>query len=98
MKEADEFADAVDAYERAQADAVYVRGLWIAEERPLVQQSTNGLFGRHPLWRVMLEAEVHAVRSGLSSGVRRGVLRRRFGVRLGGRLVLRARRIGCRQG
>ena len=62
MKDADEFADAVDAYERAQADALYVRGLWVAEGRPLVQQSTNGLLGRHPIWRVMLEAEAHAAR------------------------------------
>ena len=49
VKDADEFADAVEAYERAQADALYVRGLWIAEGRPLIQQSTNGLLGRHPL-------------------------------------------------
>ena len=62
MKDADEFADALEAYERTQADALYVRGLWIAEGRPLMQQATNGLLGRHPLWRVMLEAEVHAAR------------------------------------
>jgi phage terminase small subunit len=62
VKGADEFADAVEAYERAQADALFVRGMWIAEGRPLVQQSTNGLLGRHPLWRVMLEAEAHAAR------------------------------------
>jgi hypothetical protein len=62
VKDADEFADAVDAYERAQADALYVRGLWIGEGRPLIQQATNGLLGRHPLWRVMLEAEAHAAR------------------------------------
>ena len=49
MTDADEFADAVEAYGRAQADGLYVRGLWIAEGRPLVQQSTNGLLGRHPL-------------------------------------------------
>jgi hypothetical protein len=40
----------------------YVRDLWIAEGRPLTQESTNGLLGRHPLWRVMLEAEAHAAR------------------------------------
>jgi hypothetical protein len=52
VKHADEFADAVEAYERAQADALYVRGLWIAEGRPLMQQATNALLGRHPMWRV----------------------------------------------
>jgi hypothetical protein len=62
VKGADEFKDAVQAYERAQADAFYVRDLWIAEGRPLVQQATNGLLGRHPLWRVMLESETHAAR------------------------------------
>jgi hypothetical protein len=62
MPDADEFRDAVEAYERAQADASYVRDLWIAEGRPLIQESTNGLLGRHPLWRVMLEAEAHAAR------------------------------------
>ena len=53
---------AVEAYERAQTDALYVRGLWIAEGRPLTQESTNGLLGRHPLWRVNIEAEAHAAR------------------------------------
>jgi hypothetical protein len=62
VSDADEFNDAVEAYERAQADALYVRDLWIAECRPLLQESTNGLPGRHPLWRVMLEAEAHAAR------------------------------------
>jgi hypothetical protein len=62
VTDADEFKDAVEAYERAEADALYVRGLWIAQGRPLIQQATNGLLGRHPLWRVMLEAEVHAAR------------------------------------
>ena len=62
MTDSDEFADAVESYERAQADAVYVPDLWIAGGRPVVQASTNSLLGRHPLWRVMLEAEAHAAR------------------------------------
>ena len=62
MKGADESADAVEAYERAQADALHVRDLWIEAGRPLIQESTNGLLGRHPLWRVMVEAEAHAAR------------------------------------
>jgi hypothetical protein len=88
-------SDAVDSYERAQADALYVRSLWIAEGRPLVQQSTNGLLGRHPLWRVMLEAETHAARFRSELGQRKA-RRLRSVVGLVVRLVLRARRIACR--
>ena len=62
MKDADEFADAVEAYRRAMEVAVYVRDTWIETGRPLIQESTNGLLGRHPLWRAMVEAETHAMR------------------------------------
>ena len=62
MKNTDPFADAVEAYERAQEMAEYVRCVWVDAGRPLVQESTNGLLGRHRLWRVMLESEAHAMR------------------------------------
>jgi hypothetical protein len=62
VTDADEFRDALEAYERAQTDAAYIRNTWIEAGRPLTQESTNGLLGRHPLWRVMLEAETHAAR------------------------------------
>ena len=62
MTDTDEFPDAVRAYELAMEVAAHVRSMWIAAGRPLTQQSTNGLLGRHPLWRVMLEAEAHAAR------------------------------------
>ena len=62
MKTADPFKDATEAYERTLTDAAYIRNTWIEAGRPLVQESTNGLVGRHPLWRVMLEAENHAMR------------------------------------
>jgi hypothetical protein len=47
----------VEAYERAQTDALYVRDRWIAEERPPMQESTNGLLGGIRPWPVMLDAE-----------------------------------------
>jgi hypothetical protein len=62
VTDADEFKDATDAYRRAMRDAEYIRGVWVEAGRPLMQESTNGLLGRHPLWRVMLEAEAHAAR------------------------------------
>lgn len=62
MTDADGFTDAVEAYRRAMDVADYVRDTWIEAGRPLTQQSTNGLLGRHPFWRVMLEAEAHAAR------------------------------------
>lgn len=62
MKNLDLVADAVGAYERAQSDAAYIRGVWVEAGRPLTQESTNGLLGRHPLWRVMLESEWHVMR------------------------------------
>ena len=62
MKDVDEFTDAWQAYGRAQADALWIRDVWIKAGRPLIQESPNGLAGRHPLWRVMLEAEAHAAR------------------------------------
>jgi hypothetical protein len=55
-------------------------GAWVAAGRPLMQESTNGLLGRHPLWRVMLEAEAHAMRFraelGLSPRSAKSVIRR----------------------
>lgn len=62
MTGTDEFPDAMKAYGRAMEVAAYVRGVWVEAGRPLTQESTNGLVGRHPLWRVMVEAETHAMR------------------------------------
>ena len=39
-----------------------VRSEWVAAGRPLVQEAPNMMLGRHPLWRCLLEAEVHALR------------------------------------
>lgn len=47
---------------RAMKVAAYVRDVWVEAGRPLTQESTNGLLGRHPLWQVMVEAETHAMR------------------------------------
>jgi hypothetical protein len=62
VTDVDEFADAVEAYRRAMDVADDVRDTWIEAGRPLMQESTNGLLGRHPSWRVMVEAESHAMR------------------------------------
>jgi hypothetical protein len=83
VTDTDHFKDAIDAYERAMRDAEYIRGAWIEAGRPLTQQSTNGLLGRHPLWRVMLEAETHAMRFraelGLTPRSAKAVIRRERG-------------------
>ena len=44
------------------SEIAHARSAWIEAGRPLVQESTNGLLGRHPLWRVLLESEAHAAR------------------------------------
>jgi hypothetical protein len=62
VTEPDPFQDATDAYARVVADAEYIRGVGFEAGRPLIQESTNGLLGRHPLWRVMLESEMQAMR------------------------------------
>ena len=66
MKDLDLVGDAVQAYERAESDAAHIRGVWVEAGRPLTQESNNGMLGRHPLWRVMLESEAHAMRMRVS--------------------------------
>ena len=62
MKDIDLHADAVAAYTRATEMAALVRDEWEAAGRPLVQEAPNQMLGRHPLWKALLETEVHALR------------------------------------
>jgi hypothetical protein len=61
----------------------------------LVQQSTDGLLGRHPLCASCSRPTLMWRGSGQSSAFRRGVRRRRSVVGLDARLVLRVPRIAC---
>lgn len=57
MSDPDRFQDAQAAYDRAVADAAYLREQWVKAKRPAVQSNHNEMAGVHPLLRAMWEAE-----------------------------------------
>jgi hypothetical protein len=66
--------DALRAYGLAHDRAEYVRAEWAKAGMPLTVLLANGVEARHPLWRVLLEAETSLVkaRASLKSADRRG--------------------------
>ncbi len=64
----------MEAYDLAQARAVYARAEWAKAGSPLQFTHGNGVVGPHQLWKALLEAESFALRcrSALKASARAG--------------------------
>lgn len=77
------FPDAFAAYQRAVADAEFVRAAWVEAGRPIVADHANGSCGVSPLFKSVGDAETIAARLrselGLSPKSAKAVIHRRPG-------------------